>query len=243
MTASARPDPAVDPAYLAATPFIDSDHADVRALAREAAGEGDDRTRAVRLYYAVRDRFLYDPYSVETTIDGMRASGVIARGYGFCVNKAILLAAVARAEGIPARLGLADVKNHLATARLREKMGTDLFLYHGFTELWLGGRWVKATPAFNIELCEKFRVLPLDFDGETDSVFHPFDADNRRHMEYVADRGSFADLPFDEWRDAMLIHYPDLMRDNRQDHNAGTGFAAEAAAENNIPAKPSPSLA
>jgi transglutaminase-like putative cysteine protease len=240
MTASARPDPAVDPAYLAATSFIDSDHADVRALARAAAGEGDQKTRAIRLYYAVRDRFLYDPYSVETSPDGMRASGVIARGYGFCVNKAILLAALARAEGIPARLGLADVKNHLATARLRAQMGTDMFLYHGFTELWLGGRWVKATPAFNIELCEKFRVLPLDFDGETDSVFHPFDADNRRHMEYVADRGSHVDLPFEEWRDAMLTHYPDLMRDRRQDKNAGADFAAEAAAENDAARKPSP---
>jgi hypothetical protein len=99
---------------------------------------------------------------------------------------------------------------------------------------------VKATPAFNIELCEKFRVLPLDFDGETDSVFHPFDADNRRHMEYVADRGSHVDLPFEEWRDAMLTHYPDLMRDRRQDKNAGADFAAEAAAENDAARKPSP---
>src|SRR3546814_7206953 len=98
----------------------------------------------------------------------------------------------------------------------------------------LDGKWVKATPAFNIELCEKFRVLPLEFDGETDSVFHPFDADNRRHMEYVADRGSFADLPFEEWRAAMLTHYPDLMRDNRQAKNPPGDFAAEAAAENNM---------
>ncbi|MFC3673917.1 transglutaminase-like domain-containing protein [Ferrovibrio xuzhouensis] len=244
MTASAPSDPAVDPAYLAATSFIDSDHADVRALARAAAGEGDARTRAVRLYYAVRDRFLYDPYSVDVSTDGMRASGVIERGYGFCVNKAILLAALARAEGIPARLGLADVKNHLATARLRASMGTDVFFYHGFTELWLDGKWVKATPAFNIELCEKFRVLPLDFDGETDSVFHPFDADNRRHMEYIADRGSFADLPYAEWREAMLTHYPDLMREERRENTKpGGDFAAEAAAENQNHDTPSPRLA
>ncbi|WP_300298803.1 transglutaminase family protein [Ferrovibrio sp.] len=202
----------------------------MRAFARAAAGdETDPRAKAIRLYYAVRDRFLYDPYSVEVSQDGMRASGVIERGKGFCVNKAILLAAVARAEGIPARLGLADVKNHLATERLRAQMGTDIFYYHGYTELHIEGRWVKATPAFNLALCEKFRVLPLEFDGETDSVFHPFDADNRRHMEYVADRGSFADLPFAEWRDAMLTYYPDLMKEDRN----GGDFAAEAAAENN----------
>ncbi|MFN4165598.1 MAG: transglutaminase-like domain-containing protein [Ferrovibrio sp.] len=230
MAASDLSEPAVDPAYLAATPFIDSDHAAVRALAREAAGdETDPRAKAIRLYYAVRDRFLYDPYSVEVSHDGMRASGVIERGKGFCVNKAILLAAVARAEGIPSRLGLADVKNHLATERLRAQMGTDIFYYHGYTELFIEGKWVKATPAFNLALCEKFRVLPLDFDGETDSVFHPFDADNRRHMEYVADRGSFADLPFAAWREAMLTHYPDLMKEDR----SGGDFAAEAAAENN----------
>jgi len=230
MTAPELSEPAVDPAYLAATPFIDSDHAAVRALAREVVGEEtDSKAKAIRLYYAIRDRFLYDPYAVEVSQDGLRASSVIARGHGFCVNKAILLAAVARAEGIPARIGLADVKNHLATARLRAQMGTDIFYYHGFTELFLDGKWVKATPAFNLALCEKFRVLPLDFDGETDSVFHPFDADNRRHMEYVADRGSYADMPFDDWRKAMLTHYPDLMREDR----AGGDFAAEAAAESN----------
>lgn len=230
MAASDLSEPAVDPAYLAATPFIDSDHAAVRALAREAAGdETNPKAKAIRLYYAVRDRFLYDPYSVEVSHEGMRASGVIERGKGFCVNKAILLAAVARAEGIPSRLGLADVKNHLATERLRAQMGTDIFYYHGYTELFIEGKWVKATPAFNLALCEKFRVLPLDFDGETDSVFHPFDADNRRHMEYVADRGSFADLPFAAWREAMLTYYPDLMKEG----HSGGDFAAEAAAENN----------
>lgn len=230
MTAPELSEPAVDPAYLAATPFIDSDHAAVRALARDTVGDATEaKAKAIRLYYAIRDRFLYDPYSVEVSVDGLRASAVIDRGHGFCVNKAILLAAVARAEGIPARLGLADVKNHLATERLRAQMGTDIFYYHGFTELFLDGKWVKATPAFNLALCEKFRVLPLEFDGETDSVFHPFDADNRRHMEYVADRGSYADMPFDDWRKAMLTHYPDLMREDR----AGGDFAAEAAAEAN----------
>lgn len=231
MAASAQTDPAVDPAYLAATSFIDSDNDAVRALAREAAaGETDPRARAIRLYYAVRDRFLYDPYAIEMSLPGMRASGVIARGRGFCVNKALLLCAVARAEGIPARLGLADVKNHLATERLLKLMGTDIFYYHGYAELFLNGKWVKATPAFNLELCEKFRVRPLEFDGETDSIFHPFDADNRRHMEYVADRGSFADLPFEEWRAAMLKYYPAMMNDGAERQG---DFAAEAAHNKN----------
>ena len=231
MAASVQTDPAVDPAYLAATPFIDSDHAAVRALAKEAAGgDTDPKTKAIKLYYAIRDRFLYDPYSVEVSVDGLRASNVIARGKGFCVNKALLLCAAARAEGIPARIGLADVKNHLATERLLQMMGTDIFYYHGYAELFLGGKWVKATPAFNLALCEKFRVLPLEFDGETDSIFHAYDADDRRHMEYVADRGAFADMPFDEWRAAMLKYYPNLMREGPE---VKGDFAAEAEASHN----------
>lgn len=231
MAASVQSDPAVDQAYLAATSFIDSDNAAVRALAREAAGsETDPKAKAIRLYYAVRDRFFYDPYAIEMSLSGMRASSVIARGKGFCVNKALLLCAMARVEGIPARLGLADVKNHLATERLLQLMGTDIFYYHGYAELFLNGKWVKATPAFNLALCEKFRVLPLDFDGETDSVFHPFDADDRRHMEYVADRGSFADLPFEDWRAAMLKYYPAMMKDAAERQG---DFAAEAEASHN----------
>jgi transglutaminase-like putative cysteine protease len=135
---------------------------------------------------------------------------VIALGRGYCVAKAVVLAAAARATGIPARLGFADVRNHLATERLRRMMGTDIFYYHGFTELHLEGKWVKATPAFNIELCHKFGVLPLEFDGRSDSIFHPFDASHRRHMEYVNDRGSRVDLPFDELREAMARYYPRL---------------------------------
>ena len=183
------------PAHLAATPAIDCDHPAVQTFAREhARGEGE-RTRAIALVHAVRDAFRYDPYRIDLSLAGMRASTVIANGYGWCVPKAVLLAAVARAAGIPARLGFADVRNHLSTERMRETMKTDLFIWHGYTELWLEGAWRKATPAFNIELCEKFGLLPLDFDGVHDSIYHPFDAAGHRHMEYVQQRGAFDDLP------------------------------------------------
>ncbi|MGQ3075799.1 MAG: transglutaminase-like domain-containing protein [Ferrovibrionaceae bacterium] len=218
-------------AYLQATEFLDADHPEVRALAdRARAGGGTLTEQAVRLYYLVRDGFLYDPYQVDLSRRGLKASTVIARGRGYCVTKAVLLAAAARALGVPARIGFGDVKNHIATARLKQMMGTDIFYYHGYTELFLDGRWVKATPAFNLELCTKFRVLPLEFDGRHDSLFHPFDADNRRHMEYVLDRGPRADLPYEELHEAMMRLYPGL---NWQDGGApGGDFAAEAAAEN-----------
>ena len=110
-------------------------------------------------------------------------------------------------------MGFADVKNHLTTPRLAEHMGgSDLFVYHGFTEFWLEGKWVKATPAFNLELCRKFRVMPLEFDGRHDSIFHPFDADDRRHMEYVRERGSHADVPVEEIKRVFRESYPGLYK-------------------------------
>ncbi len=186
------------PAHLAATPAVDRDHPDVRAFAREHVRGNTERERAVALVHVVRDAFRYDPYRIDLSPHGMRASTVIANGYGWCVPKAVLLAAVARAAGIPARLGFADVRNHLSTQRMRETMKTDLFIWHGYTELWLDGAWRKATPAFNLGLCEKFGLLPLDFDGVHDSIYHPFDAAGHRHMEYVSDRGHFDDLPLEQ---------------------------------------------
>jgi transglutaminase-like putative cysteine protease len=126
------------------------------------------------------------------------------------VAKSILLAAACRALAIPIRLGFADVRNHLSTARMREHMKTDVFFWHGYVSIHLEGRWVKATPAFNLELCQKFRLRPLEFDGRRDSIYHPFDLDGNRHMEYVAERGEFADVPIDAIEATFREHYQGL---------------------------------
>lgn len=200
-----------DDLYLRRTHFLDVDHPRVAAFTAQAvAGATDPVDRAVRLYHAVRDGLRYDPYAADLGPDGLVASTILDRGRGYCVAKATVLATVARHAGIPARLGFADVRNHLATPRLLELMGTDVFYYHGYTELLLEGRWVKATPAFNIELCQKFGVLPLEFDGRHDSLFQPFDTQSRRHMEYLLDRGPRADVPLEELREAMQRYYPAL---------------------------------
>jgi len=190
--------------------FVDSDAPAVRAFAERAcAGARDPRERAVALYYAVRDGWRYDPYSAGADPDAYRASRVVETRAAFCIPKAILLAAAARASGIPARVGFADVRNHLASEKLRARMGgSDLFVFHGFTELWLGAGFVKATPAFDRGLCDRFGVKPLEFDGSADSLLHPFDVEGRRHMEYVRDRGSFLDFPFEAMRAAFREEYP-----------------------------------
>ncbi len=195
-------------AALAPTPLIDSDHPDVIAFAHRSARGTNERERAVSLYYAVRDGFRYDPYRIDVSPTGMRASRVLETGVGWCVTKAALLTAAARAAGIPARVGYADVRNHLSTERMRQMMQTDLFIWHGYSELWLNGTWVKATPAFNIELCERFGLLPLDWDGHADSLYHPHDREGRRHMEYVHQRGSFYDMPLTQMVADFAATYP-----------------------------------
>jgi transglutaminase-like putative cysteine protease len=149
------------------------------------------------------------------------------------VPKAVLLAAVCRAAGIPARLGFADVRNHLSTERMRKNMETEIFYWHGYTDIWIDGAWRKATPAFNLSLCQKFGLLPLDFDGRADSIYHPFDASGNRHMEYVAQRGAFNDLPLDEIMVDFRIHYPRWIADMAlaQPVEAQADFMAEVQAE------------
>jgi transglutaminase-like putative cysteine protease len=190
------------------TPAVNSDHPSVVAFGEASTkGAGNDVERAVQLYYAVRDGIRYDPYSLVLTVAGLSASATLEAGRGWCVPKAILLAACCRAQGIPARLGYADVRNHLSTERLRQSMGTDVFYWHGYTAIELEGQWVKATPAFNIELCEKFRIKPLEFDGTADSIYHPFDLDGRQHMEYLRFRGEYDDVPLDEIMATFVKHY------------------------------------
>ena len=186
---------------LGPTWFLDADHPAVVSFAEgvvDAAGATDDRTRAVALFVAVRDGWRYDPYNTSNEPASFRASAVLASSSNWCVPKSVLLTAAARAVGIPARLGFADVKNHLQSEKLRERMGTDLFAYHGYSELWIDGRWRKASSAFNKELCERFGTKVLEFDGVHDALMHPYDESGQRHMEYVRQRGSYADLPLEE---------------------------------------------
>ena len=198
-------------ASLSPARFIDSDHPLVIDFAERWRGASRDlREQAVNLYRAVRDEIRYNPYVFSADHDTLKASHALAAGESYCVPKALLLAACARHCGIPARIGLADVRNHLSTPRLIEMLRSEVFAMHGYTELFLEGRWVKATPAFNLALCRMFKVAPLEFDGRTDSVFHPFNAKGERYMEYLVDHGQFDDLPVELFFAHLRQCYPHL---------------------------------
>jgi len=185
--------------YLIPTSIIDSDHKSVRDYAMETIrGSTEPVEKAVKLYLAVRDNILYDPYSPFYLPEHYRASTVLKRGRSFCVPKASLLCALGRACGIPSRIGFADVRNHLATRQLLDFIGSNLFVYHGFADFYLEGKWVKATPAFNSSLCKRHNVPPLEFNGREDSLFQPYNLDNQKFMEYVKFYGIDADVPVDQ---------------------------------------------
>lgn len=182
--------------YLKATKFINSDHSSIKALALKLTESTDsDKEKALKLYFHVRDTFFYDPYKVDLREEAMRASSLLDRKHGYCGEKACLLAALGRAAGIPSRLGFARVKNHIGTSKLEEILQTDEIVFHGFTEFYLDDKWVKCTPAFNKALCNKLGVVPLDFDGENDSIFQEFTSSGEQFMVYTHNYGSFDDIP------------------------------------------------
>lgn len=208
----------VDSAWLEPTWFIDFDDARVSAYADRAAGDASGQTEtAIRLFHAVRDDIRYDPYGVSYAPGEFRASSITEADANWCVPKSVLLTAAARYRGIPARLGFADVRNHLTSEKLSASMGTDVFAWHGYTEMLLPDpehpgdvRWFKLSSAFNIELCDRFGVRVLEFDGTDDALMHAFDQAGNRHMEYINERGSFDDLPLDRILSDFAEIYPSM---------------------------------
>jgi len=219
--------PEPGPAYLAPTAFLDFDHRLVRDfVARVVGSETAPVRQAVNLFYAVRDEIRYDPFAIRMQGDAFKASTVLHDRRAFCIPKAVLLAAAARAVGIPTAIGLSDVVNHFTSDKLKRAMGgKEVFLHHGYAALHLAGKWVKAAPAFNLELCTRFGVLPTEFDGTSDAVLQEYDAQRNLRMKYLRDHGFWSDLPFNRVKDDFEGYYPRAFN-----QGSGEGDAQFAAA-------------
>lgn len=197
--------------YLKPAEFINSDNPDVQRFAKDVtSGIEDDVEKVKRLYYAVRDGFKYDPYRLHFSKVDMKASSLLKRDYGYCVEKSCLFAAACRVIGIPSRLGFANVRNHIGTAKLEAVLHTDVLVFHGYAEIYLNGKWIKVTPVFNRELCEKLNVKPLEFNPKNDSIFQEFNENGGRFMEYLHQYGHFEDIPYELFMDELIRYYPHL---------------------------------
>ncbi len=207
--------------------FVDSDAPVVIDYAADVikdAGADSEREKAVALFLAVRDGWRYDPYNVSYDPADFRASAVLSSTSNWCVPKSVLLTALCRAAGIPAGLGFADVRNHLQSAKLLEKMGTDLFVYHGYSVIWVDGAWRNASSAFNRELCERFGTKVLEFNGHDDALMHGYDESGNRHMEYVNYHGDVTDLPLDDMFVAFEQAYGPAFKDVQESDAVDEAF-------------------
>ncbi|MBI1835709.1 MAG: transglutaminase family protein [Flavobacteriia bacterium] len=164
---------------------------------------------AVELYFLVRDSYIYDPYHLDLTKDGLKASNVILKKRSWCVEKALLLAACARKMHIPSRLGYAIVTNHIGIDKLTSVLRRNEIVFHGYVELFVEGKWIKCTPAFDERICKITHVQPLDWDGEQDSMFQEFEK-GQRFMEYLHYYGDFDDVPIELMNSEMKKYYPHL---------------------------------
>jgi hypothetical protein len=194
--------------YLRPTPIIDCDHWTIKEKADELTKrQKEDKEKARSLFYFVRDEIKYNPYMPRYLKEHFRASNTLARKDGFCVQKAVLLVALSRAAGIPARIGLAVIRNHLMPEKMANMIYGNTLPEHGYAGLYLEGHWIKATPVFDLGMCQKNRIIPVEFDGEHDAKFHSHNQDGQLHIEYVMDRGPYEDVPLDairEWLIPML---------------------------------------
>ncbi|MGW0465438.1 transglutaminase-like domain-containing protein [Streptomyces sp. NPDC003027] len=210
------------------TEFLDYETDAVQEFIDHAVKDrsADKRTNAIELYYAVRDDVFYEVYDTDLSPDGLKASHTAATRSGFCLHKSALYAAAVRALGIPSRLVYGDVRNHLASPRLIEHIGGDVF-FHGLTQVHLGGRWIKATPVFNKMLCKLYGMEALEFDGLTDSLYHPY-REGAGSMEFLKDHGAFDDVPYDFVIATMRSKHPNFLSDSGTGTVAGGRLADEA---------------
>jgi transglutaminase-like putative cysteine protease len=187
---------ALDPTFV-----IDSDHPDIVAKARELT-EGLPTTseRARRLFYFVRDEITYNFAPVVRGKHDMVASRTLARGDGFCIQKAILLAALGRASHIPTRICFQAIRIH----KLREEFvnllgGSNIFPHHGLNAFYLEGRWIRLDATLDLALVTRKNYLPVEFSASSDALLPPTDRLGLPHFDIVHEHGCFNDLPEDLW--------------------------------------------
>ncbi len=198
---------------LKTTFFMDYEHPLIKEKVKElieGIPEDDDIGKAVKLFYFVRDQIRYSVRNTRESYnkENWKSSLTLKTGFAFCIPKSILLASLARAVGIPSRLHYVDIVNHMTSERLKKDMGSNIFIFHGFVELFLDGRWVEANCAFDKELCLRKNFPAVNFDGKSDGLFAATNKDGKPFVEYIKDRGIYYDAPHQEIMQTWAVEYP-----------------------------------
>jgi hypothetical protein len=189
------------------TRFMDCDHPSIIARVRKLeVTDLPPAQRAVRLFEFVRDRITYE-FKAKLDAKDYIASTVLARGFGFCVQKAVLLCALARAAGVPAALAMTDVRDRSLPKKITDGMGTDILHHHGLAGFHLGGRWLTVDASLSPDVVHRKRYRPVEFDGRRDALLQRTTRTGRPHCEYIACHGLFEDLPFEEMMGAFREKY------------------------------------
>jgi transglutaminase-like putative cysteine protease len=197
--------------YLQSTEFLDFHKKRVRDKAFEITkGLNTDKEKAIALFYFVRDKIKYNMFTYNPKIKAnLKASTTLRRSNGFCMSKAVLLSALARAVGIPARIHMVDIINHKISKKVVDLMKTKVFHCHGYSELLINGKWIKLTPVFDHETSLKGGFLPeIEFDGVNDALFATHDKDGNLFVEYIADWGNYAEVPIEKIDQIFSEKYP-----------------------------------
>lgn len=197
--------------FVKTTYYLDYESQEIQKLIADFR-DLSEQEKIKQLYIKVRDGWRYNPFVIEIANDTYKSSYIYTKKEGHCIDKAILYVSGLRALGIPARIRLAKVSNHIAVERLVAKMGTNEIAPHGLAEVFYKGKWVKCSPAFNKELCEMYKVTPLEFDGTYNSIFQEYNNDKAKFMEYVEDYGGFNDVPVEFIKDTFRSNYPELYK-------------------------------
>lgn len=201
--------------YLASTDLLDANHPAVKNYVADFSNLETAKDKAVALYYKVRDGFIYSPYHIDLRPTGLIASSILKKNRAWCVEKAIVFATGLRTLGIPARLGYGIVVNHIGVEKLIKYLRRPEIVFHGFVEVFIEGKWVKATPAFDKMVCKRSGVPLMDWNGENDAMFQAFIGD-QEFMEYKHYYGVFEDVPIQLMNDEMKKYYPHLFEEKFQ---------------------------
>ncbi len=198
----------MEDANLEPTYYIDHDDPAVVKIVKElTAGCDTTGEKLQAIFYFVRDQIPYNMYAVSGNIEDYKASKILAAGKGFCIQKAILFTALARAAGIPSRLVIVAIRNHLISPEVIELLGGNLFFPHGYSQVWLNDRWVDIAATFDQPLCERLGAEAAEFDGQNDTLLPKTDLKGNPFIEYIDHHGIYADLPWDYIMEKMPGYY------------------------------------